>query len=287
MTFGIGKIKVHISNFLFPVIPLMYICGFPIQYLVVFFSIFLHELGHIAAAFLKGGRLISIKVLPIGVNAEIDTMNCSAAGLIILHSAGPILNLVLSAAGRFIFFQNKSDISLIDTFCNVNLYLAVFNLIPVYPLDGCRLLQSVLYERIGIFLSARYIKCMTVISSVIFIFSGIYQLLYLKGNPSLLFIGVYMLIFLNTNRQEASLMNMKQLLYRSSKFKKIGVYPARELVVLESKRLIEVMKKLDFDRFHLIHILGADFSIKRTVTENAIMDALLEHGSDVTFEIFL
>jgi len=58
-----------------------------------------------------------------------------------------------------------------------------------------------------------------------------------------------MLYFQKSDRPEEILMNIRNLLFKRSRFLKKGVYPGRELVVLESTRLGELIKSMDFDRF--------------------------------------
>jgi Zn-dependent proteases len=255
--------------------------------MIVFISVFLHELGHILVAYRNGGSLVYIRLLPIGANAELDTRNCTVAGLVTIYAGGPIVNVILSIVSYFVCLtlQIKND-NLYLLYVS-NLYLAVFNLIPVYPLDGGRLIQEILRTKRGIFSSARYLRYITIIISVAFISFGTYQLLSGKFNISLLLIGVYMLFMLRTDRMEASLMNIRQIIYRKSKLIKRGSYPTRGIAVLKGRRLNETIKEMDYDRYHIVYILDNDMKLIKAVTESEIMEAMVKHGGDMTFEVFI
>ena len=86
-------------------------------------------------------------------------------------------------------------------------------------------------------------------------------------NVSLLVLVIYFLFILKNNKMEVALMNIKNIVYRGSRFRKKGIYPVRELAVLETKSLGDVIKSMDFDRFHIIYILNESMNLVRVVTE--------------------
>ncbi len=98
------------------------------------FSAAAHELGHVAACWLLGGRLISFRVSMAG--AELRAEFFSFWSEVVSVLAGPAVNLALMAA----FWSVKPQVAL------VNLCLAAYNLLPVYPLDGGRVLYLFLFR---------------------------------------------------------------------------------------------------------------------------------------------
>ena len=78
-------------------------------------------------------------------------------------------------------------------------------------------------------------------------------------------------------------MNVKSIIYRRSRLLKKGVYQARDLVVLKTTMVSEIIKNMDFDRFHIIHVLDDDLKLVKSLTEQEIMDAIFENSADITF----
>lgn len=82
-------------------------------------------------------------------------------------------------------------------------------------------------------------------------------------------------------------MNMKQILFRRSRLLKKGIYPVRELAVMKNMTLGNILKNLDFDRFHMIYVLDEKFKVIRVYTEQEIIDGIIEYNSEITFAEFV
>ncbi|MEK7542713.1 MAG: site-2 protease family protein [Patescibacteria group bacterium] len=71
----------------------------------------------------------------------------------LVAAAGPISNIIISVAFALIY-RNILDVSLFVIIIQINLSLAVFNLIPIPPLDGSKIFFALLPQR-GLFLEIR------------------------------------------------------------------------------------------------------------------------------------
>ena len=114
----------------FPVLALMLLL-FPLRFLVgVLLAALIHELGHLLALKLAGGRVLSIRLRSFGARIEAAPMSPGRTALGAL--AGP-------AAGALPIFAYKTFPEL----ALAGLVQTVFNLLPVYPLDGGRALRNI------------------------------------------------------------------------------------------------------------------------------------------------
>ncbi len=287
MRVRVGGIELHISIFIIAVLPVLLLAGRLEEYAIAFVSIALHEIGHMAVARYYGHKPDSVRFTPAGFSLSIDSRDCSRVNFIKIYSAGPIINFLLFVAGSSVGFAVPSLNKHLSQLSATNLYLALLNLIPAFPLDGGRILLEILAGSMGLLTAGRMIRRLTVILSITMLLLGIYQLYLSAFNFSLLIIGLYIIILLNTGRMESALMNIRQIIYRRSRLIKKGIYPARDLVVVKSAQLSEALKNMDFDRFHLVYVLDEEMRLQRVFTENEIMDAIGRGGDNMTFEMLL
>lgn len=125
--------------------------------LALFLCVVLHEFGHALAAKSFGITTRDITLLPIGGLARLETMPEDPKEELIVAAAGPTVNIVIAglmfvvllASGTF--SQPLAINALVNNFwlrlLTVNLSLVIFNLIPAFPMDGGRVLRSLLASR--------------------------------------------------------------------------------------------------------------------------------------------
>jgi len=282
LVIGETEIKVNITAAIMPVF--MLIAGLTAEYAAAFFSMLLHELSHILAARICGIKAGIVSVTILGFSAAIPDDGCSKTERFLICLAGPAFNLLFFAAALLTEHLVPGDQGFLRLLSASNLFLAFINLLPSLPLDGGRLMLVFLAGNIGMLAAGRVMRVLAGIASIIVMLAGGYQLYASSYNASLIIIGLYLLLTTMTGKVENALMNIRQILFRKSRLLKKGFYPARDLVVLKSTRLGDILKSMDFDRFHIVYVLDDSLRIVGTFTESEIMDALAGSNDDLTFE---
>jgi Zn-dependent protease len=127
------------------------------EYVALFLIVLLHEFGHALACRQVGGRANQIVLWPLGGVAYVDPPPRPGATLWSI-AAGPLVNVAIFPVLLVIFVLGRSlgwaeampDLyRLVRTVLYIDVGLLVFNIIPVYPLDGGQILRSLLWFVLG------------------------------------------------------------------------------------------------------------------------------------------
>lgn len=117
--------------------------------LLFFASVLVHELAHSLVARRRGLPITDITLFIFGGAAQITEEPRSASTEFLTSIAGPLTSLVLGgffAALSWITRPISEPIAALSTYLSgINLMLAVFNLLPGFPLDGGRVLRAILW----------------------------------------------------------------------------------------------------------------------------------------------
>lgn len=133
--------KIHIHPLMWFVVALAVATARFVELSLLFLIIIVHELGHAAAASFFSWRLKRISLLPFGGVAEMDEHgNRPLKEEAIVTLVGPVQHLWLMGAAFLLFQFQWISGQLFETFIQYNLMVLIFNMLPIWPLDGGKLL---------------------------------------------------------------------------------------------------------------------------------------------------
>jgi Zn-dependent protease len=128
-----------------------------LEYLALFLIVMLHEFGHSLACRQVGGTANQIVLWPLGGVAYVDPPPRPGATLWSI-AAGPLVNValipIIMGVGRMSlllgWYTAVPDLrTLIHAVFYIDVGLLVFNILPIYPLDGGQILRSLLWFVFG------------------------------------------------------------------------------------------------------------------------------------------
>jgi stage IV sporulation protein FB len=208
-SFGIGSIagtvvRIHVTFVLFLVwiFAASYFSGGPdaalngvIFMLLLFACVVAHEFGHIFTARAFGVNTPDVVLLPIGGVARLERIPEKPREEFLIAIAGPLVNVAIAlvliavsgATMRYSAFASLDDakIPMIDRLAAVNLFLAAFNMLPAFPMDGGRVLRALLATRLG------FVKATEVAAVIGQGFAFVLGFVGLFFNPILIFIAIF------------------------------------------------------------------------------------------------
>jgi Zn-dependent protease/CBS domain-containing protein len=151
--------------------------------LLFFVSILLHEMGHAVVALRHGLRTRSITLFIFGGVAQLENDPSDGRAEFWMAAAGPLVSLIL--AGLFYLcsilpFVGPSAVAVAHYLALINLMLALFNLVPAFPMDGGRLLRGALWGHLGKARATKIASGAGTFFAFFLIFAGVSSLL--KGD---------------------------------------------------------------------------------------------------------
>ncbi len=161
----------------------------------VFLCVVLHEFGHSLVAQRLGVTVHSILLLPVGGVAQMSRIPERPLHEFLIAIAGPLVNVVIAAV--LVTFRGWSawggDMGAIpdsigsfaDHILRANVMLVVFNLLPAFPMDGGRILRSLLAMKLPFHEATRIAAAIGRFMAVLLMLAG------LVINPFLVLIGVF------------------------------------------------------------------------------------------------
>lgn len=251
----------------------MQIAGF---LLALFACVVVHELGHALTARGFGIATRDITLLPIGGIARLERMPDKPRQEFWIALAGPIVSFAVSAAlfgiatlgGAAVQFglPGLNQIGFTQQLAAANLYLAVFNLVPAFPMDGGRILRALLAEKIG---QVRATVAATRVGQGAAVLFGIAGLFF---SPMLVPIAMFIWF---AAAQEAAAVQSSAL-----EGIKVGRIMRADLLTLAPTAPLSFAAELSLSRGQTVFPIVERGRLLGMVTRASLVDALRRLGSD-------
>jgi Zn-dependent protease/CBS domain-containing protein len=181
---------------------------------LLFLCVLLHEFGHIFTARAFGVSTPDVILLPIGGVSRLEHIPEKPREEFLVAVAGPAVNVVISVflivfagakldMGSLAAIENTSR-GFINQLATVNLFLAVFNLIPAFPMDGGRVFRALLATRFG------YVRATEIAAAVGQLVAFALGFLGLFGNPLLIFVAIFIYLAASSEAHVVAIRAMAQ-----------------------------------------------------------------------------
>jgi Zn-dependent protease/CBS domain-containing protein len=181
---------------------------------LLFACVLAHEFGHIFVARVFGVATPHVTLLPIGGVARLERIPEKPSEELLIAIAGPLVNVVIAgvlillaqtplSVSHLAAMENPS-VSMISRLAEVNLFLALFNMIPAFPMDGGRVLRALLAIRLGYLRATEVAATIGQWTAFALGFAGLFY------NPLLIFIAIFVYLAAASEAQMVALRAMSR-----------------------------------------------------------------------------
>jgi len=245
----------------------------------IFVCVTLHELGHAITAKRFNFKTRDIILLPIGGLARMEGLPDKPKHEFLVAIMGPAVNIIIALILFLTLKLSDASPESLDDFritrgnfwfqlYSVNLYLAIFNLIPAFPMDGGRILRALLSIRLPRARATRIAAHIGQFIAIVFVFVGFMY------NPVLLFIGLF--VFLGA-QAEASMEEAKVVLSKV----KVKDLIMHHYSVLDPEEPLSKAVTLLLDSQEKSFLVKEGNMIKGVLSKKEIIEGLSKFGKDI------
>lgn len=265
------RIKINISFILFLFISTY--LGFWQNALVIFFSVLLHELGHIIIAKFFNIQVLEIQLYPFGGIAYTENIS-KYGGRIELFVAlgGPFISMLIAIA--FYFFGKH--LSLSSTIIKYNTALFLFNLVPALPLDGGSIVRNLLLSKHSYKYATKFMTRSGKILSILILLYNIS--LILNRQITISYMTVAFFIFLGALREEKNCSYIYLLNRNNKKVKRLHNLHVRQLNVSEETYIRSIVEQFSPGNICRVMVFNEKGEVVKELCEADIMDGFLKYG---------
>ena len=211
------KIRIDLKIIIFLI--LFYLTNQIEIYLTILFFCIIHELGHLFTGLALKLKPENIEIMPYGlsvklktnpkdVNKKIGKGNILEVKKIIIALAGPIVSFILS----IIFFNIDPILITKQDAVYSNILILLFNLIPLYPLDGGRIIKGILHIKYGNKFSKKFVYIMSNMIMIILSFIFSIAVFYFQNIAYFLICILLWIITLEENKKYRNYMKLNDIL---------------------------------------------------------------------------
>lgn len=250
-----------------------------IEILTLMVLVIIHELGHMVAADAYHWKIESLELLPFGGVVRMDNWGAThPREEIIVALAGPFQHVFMVIASLFFYTTGFWDQEWTEFFIHGNLVIAGFNLLPIHPLDGGRIMQALLSlyfpYRVTLYISLMISCCL---SSV-----GVLLAFLLPGSPvhlSLLIITVFLL--------SSNIVAFRHIPYQYLRFimnrapASMHKAPTRVFTINVEQSLYAILQKLYRNQHHFFRVMSPQGKLIGVYPEEFLIQAYLSNVSSL------
>ncbi|WP_026475951.1 site-2 protease family protein [Alkaliphilus transvaalensis] len=281
--FKLFGMEIKINPLLFPLITLSFYLGHYRELIITLVIVTLHEMAHYKVSEYYAINIKEIELFPFGGVIKVDDeLVLEPYKEIIVSIAGPLSNFLMFSIGYFLglYFPIKEELLMI--FLRANIMIGIFNLVPIIPLDGGRILRAILNYLWGMKRATKISVLIGKTLSVLLLLTGIYYTSQSIEHLYLILLAIFLYFNVHREKKMVFFLFFRDVLRKKKTLQKKGIMNSKYLTVIETIDISRVFHEFSTGRYHFVTVISLKGEILGTLTESQILDAVASYGSEMT-----
>jgi stage IV sporulation protein FB len=264
-------LKLHIHPLFVLLGLLMAVLGHGYEFLSYFVTVVIHEMGHSIVAEKFGYVLNELKLMPYGAQISGTIDGIKSNNEIKIALSGPITNLIFAIIFTAVWWIIPSSYFFTQTFVFANVVNAVFNLMPVFPLDGGRIMLCLLSKKLSQKKAYKIIRLIGLIFGILLIILFAISIFF-DFNISFCILGVFVFLCAIMGAKTDGYMRIYNRTFRAQNIK--NGLEIREIAVSFDMSLGEIIRMFSSSYYYYVRVLDESLKNIVTLSETEIEDLL-------------
>ncbi|MDF2669224.1 MAG: protease [Paenibacillus sp.] len=268
------------------------VTGYFLELLTLFAIVLIHELGHVTAARSLGWTITKVELLPFGGVAETDQLGSSSVREdIIVALAGPLQNAWMIGLAYVMGMSGIWGAEWSQTFIQANLMIGLFNLLPILPLDGGKVMQALFSLFLPYYRAIQSSAWISIVLSLGLLAASLWNIQAEGAQVNLLIVAIFLLVSNGYGLRNGSYQFVRFLMNRNMRMEPLidkGTL-AQPIVIAPHRTIAEIVQLFMREKYHIVYILGTGGSVRLVIPEQRLLHAyfhLNRPGSPVS-ELFM
>lgn len=270
------KMRITIHPAFFVVVIYCAIFGGLESLLVVSLLAVVHELGHAVVAARFGYKLKKIRLLPFGAEVCGDSLFLPSHEIKIAI-AGPITNLVICAFCVALMWIEPNLYGLWQMIFLCSLSLALFNLLPFFPLDGGRVFVAIISKKLPRKTALKIARMSTLAFAVCLLFLFVLSI-FIGFNFSIGIMSVFLLCCAIFPSKSATFEHISSASYKQKKMHS-GLKQER-IMIDQNAGVLVALSKVEARVFAVFVVVNSNFETLFEVSETQLEEFIIKAGTN-------
>jgi len=252
-----------------------------VAYLLV---LLIHEYAHFLMANKLGYHLNTFNLMPHGVSLSGKNILFSYKDEIMIALAGPFINIILSICGFALWWIFPESYVYSSLFVFANLFTGLINFLPVFPMDGGRIMLALLSRKYPRNKALKIITYLGVITSTLLIVGFVISTFF-SVNFTFLTLGIFC-FFTVTFQDKTSVYERSNFLDNKNLSLSHGLI-VRELAVSENTTLYKIVSQIRQDSITNFRVIDKNLKTLGVIEEKQIDKLIQIYPATTTLKTIL